>query len=74
MMMNIFHQLFKKMIMHLLNWIKLLLKRKMSIVRKWKNDALTSFNFFDFDYLNARFRKISKFTKLKKFINFSNVK
>jgi hypothetical protein len=46
----------------------------MSIVRKRKNDALISFDFFDFDRLNARFRKISKFTNLKKFINFSNVK
>jgi hypothetical protein len=74
MMMNVFDQLLKKMIMHLLNWIKLLLKKKMSITRKRKNDALILFDLFDFDRLNARFRKISKFTKLKKFINFSNVK
>jgi hypothetical protein len=74
MMMNILHQLFKKMIMHLLNWIKLLLKREMLTARKRKNDALTSSDFFDFDRLNARFCKISKFTSLKKFVNFSNVK
>jgi hypothetical protein len=74
MMMNFLHQLFKTMIMHLLNWIKLLLKKEMSIVRKRKNDAFISSDLFDLDRLNARFRKISKFTKLKRFINFSNVK
>jgi hypothetical protein len=46
----------------------------MSTARKRKNDAFISFDFFDFDRLNARFRKISKFTRLKRFINFSNVK
>jgi hypothetical protein len=46
----------------------------MSIARERKNDAFISFNFFDFDRLNARFRKIAKFTSLKKFINFSNIK
>jgi hypothetical protein len=74
MMMNILHQLFKKMIMHLLNWITLLLKKEMSTARKRKNDAFISFNLFHLDRLNARFRKISKFTSLKKFVNFSNVK
>jgi hypothetical protein len=74
MMMNVLHQMFKKMIMHLLNWIKLLLKKEMSTARKRKDDAFISFDFFDFDRLNARFRKISNFTSLKRFINFSSVK
>ncbi len=74
MMMNVLHQLFKKMIMHLLSWIRLLLKKEMSTARKRKDDAFTSSNLFDFDRLNARFRKISKFTNLKKFTNFSSVK
>jgi hypothetical protein len=62
------------MIMHLLSWIKLLLKKEISTVRKRKDDAFTSSDLFDLDRLNARFRKISMFTNLKRFINFSSVK
>jgi hypothetical protein len=74
MMIDVFHQLFKEMIMHLLIWIRLLLKKEMSTARKWKDEALTSSDLFDLDCLDARFRKISKFTNLKRFSNFSNVK
>ena len=73
-MTNVLHQLFKNAIMYLMNWIKTFLKIKMSIFRKRKNVAKKTSTCFDLNQLNVRFRRISKFTKLKRFQNFSNVK
>jgi hypothetical protein len=74
MMMNILHQLMKKMIMHLLIWIKFLLKTHLSVNRKRKNVSIRFKDLSELDKLDTRFKNVSSFTELKTFFNFSNVK
>jgi predicted nucleic acid-binding Zn ribbon protein len=58
MMIDITHQLFKEMIMHLLTWIRSLLRNEMPTDRKRKDEVVS---LSDLDQLNARFRKIPEF-------------
>ncbi len=74
MMIDILHQLFKKMIMHLLIWIQFLLKKKMWIRRRRREQTIRVIDLFDLDKLNARFRKIFSFIDLKIFQKFSEIK
>jgi hypothetical protein len=74
MMMNILHQLMKKMIMHLLIWIRFLLKTHLSVNRKRKNFSIRFKDLSEFDKLDTRFKSVSSFIELKTFFSFSNVK
>jgi hypothetical protein len=74
MMMNILHQLMKKMIMHLLIWIKFLLKIHLSVNRKRKNFSIRFKDLSEFDKFDTRFKSVSSFTELKTFFSFLNVK
>ncbi len=74
MMMNILHQLMKKMIMHLLIWIRFLLKTHLSANRKRKNFSIRFKNLSELDKFDTRFKSVSSFTELKTFFSFSNVK
>jgi hypothetical protein len=74
MMMNILYQLMKKMIMHLLIWIKILLKTHLFVNRKRKNFSIKFKDLSEFDKLDIRFKSVSSFIELKTFFNFSNVK
>jgi hypothetical protein len=74
MMMNILHQLIKKMIMHLLIWIRFLLKTHLFVNRKRKNISIRFKDLSEFDKFDIRFKSVSSFTELKTFFSFSNVK
>ncbi len=74
MMMNILHQLMKKMIMHLLIWIKFLLKIYLSVNRKRKNFSIRFKDLSELDKFDTRFKNVSSFIELKTFFSFSNVK
>ncbi len=74
MMIDILHQLFKRMIMHFLIWIQSLLKKKMSIRQRRREQTIRMIDLSDLDQLNARFRKISFFIDLKIFQKFSEIK
>jgi hypothetical protein len=60
--------------MHVITWIKIILKAEMSISRKRKNVLVTTQNLSRLNRLNARFKKISSFTSLRIFIRFFDVK
>ncbi len=74
MMIDILHQLLKNMMMHVITWIKIILKTEMSISSKRKNVFITTQNLSKLNRLNARFKKISSFKNLKIFTRFFNVK
>ena len=74
MIIDILHQLLQKMTMYLINWIKVLLKAKMSIFKKRKSATITLLNTFEIDQLNARFNQIFSFIDLKRFAHFSKIK
>jgi hypothetical protein len=74
MMIDIFHQLLKNMMMHVITWVKIILKAEMSISRKRKDVLVTTQNLSKLNRLNARFKKISSFTSLRIFIRFFDVK
>jgi hypothetical protein len=74
MMIDILHQLFKNMMMHFLSWIQFLLKKKMSIKRKRREQTMRMTDLSDFDKLYVRFRKISSFIDLKIFQKFFEIK
>jgi hypothetical protein len=74
MIYDIFHQLLKNMMMHVITWIKIILKAEMSIQKKRKNVFVTTQNLSKLNRLNARFKKISSFTNLKIFIRFFDVR
>ncbi len=74
MMIDILHQLFRRMIMHFLIWIQSLLKKKMSIRRRRREQTIRMIDLSDLDKLNARFRKISSFIDLKIFQKFFEIK
>jgi hypothetical protein len=67
MMINVLHQLLKNMIMHLLNWLRSLLKTEISISKKRKRSKKLS-------RLDARFKCVTFFTELKIFNHFNRVK
>jgi hypothetical protein len=73
-MMNMLHQLYKRMIMHLFIWIQMLLKIEMSTNRKRKRRAIRKKNLSELNQLNIRFRNVSQFTDLKIFFKFTKVK
>jgi hypothetical protein len=60
--------------MHVITWIKIILKAEMSIQKKRKKIFVTTQNLSKLNRLNARFKKISSFTSLKIFTRFFNVK
>jgi hypothetical protein len=62
------------MMMHVITWIKIILKAEMSTQRKRKDVLVTTQNLSKLNRLNARFKKISSFTSLKIFIRFFDVK
>ncbi len=66
-MINVLHQLLKSMIMHLLNWIKSLLKTEISISKKRKRTN-------ELSQLDAHFKCVTSLTKLKIFDHFSRIK
>jgi hypothetical protein len=74
MMMNILHQFMKRMIMHLLIWIRFLLKTHLSVNRKRKNFSIRFKDLSEFDKFDTRFKNVSSFIELKTFFSFSNVK
>jgi hypothetical protein len=74
MMMNILHQLMKKMIMHLLIWILFLLKIHLFVNRKRKNFSIRFKDLSELDKFDIRFKSVSSFIELKTFFKFSNVK
>jgi hypothetical protein len=67
MMINVLHQLLKNIIMHLLNWIKSLLKTEILISKKRKRSRKLS-------RFDARFKCVTSFTELKIFNHFNRVK
>ncbi len=73
-MIDILHQLFKNMIMHLLTWIQSLLKEKMQARRKRRGQAIRVTDLSGLDKLDVRFRKIPAFTDVKIFPKFSEIK
>jgi hypothetical protein len=74
MMIDILHQLFKDMMMHILSWIQSLLKKKMSIKQRRREQTIRVIDLSNLDKLNARFRKISSFIDLKIFQKFFDIK
>ena len=76
-MVDVFHQLLKGMVMHLIGWVKLLLKENMpNTYRKPKNGSskATYSQLSGIEKLDERFRQIPDFTGLKQFTKFSAVK
>ena len=65
MMVDMFHQLLKRIVMHLLFWIKLLLKREMPIARKQKTGQISYSDLSSIEKLDARFCRVPNFTDLK---------
>ena len=55
MMVDVLHQLLKKMVMHLISWVKLLLKLEMPATRKQKGVAVNYLDLSGIDKLDARF-------------------
>jgi hypothetical protein len=74
MMIDILYQLFKSMMMHFLSWIQFLLKKKMLIKRRRREQTMRVTDLSDLDKLNVRFRKISFFIDLKIFQKFFKIK
>ncbi len=73
-MINMLHQLYKKMIMHFFFEIEVLLRIEMSINKKRKKQTIRLTNLSRIDQLNVRFRNVSNFTNLKIFLKFPKVK
>jgi hypothetical protein len=60
--------------MHVITWVKIILKAEMSISKKRKDIFVTTQNLSRLNRLNPRFKKISSFTSLKIFTRFFDVK
>jgi hypothetical protein len=73
-MMNILHQLFKKMIMHFLIWIQFILKIEMFASRRRREQTIKSMNLSEFDKLNVWFRNVFVFIDFKTFFRFFKIK
>jgi hypothetical protein len=73
-MMNILHQLFKRMIMHFLTWIQFILKIEMFASRRRREQTIRSMNLSELDKLDARFRDVFVFIDLKTFFRFFEIK
>ena len=74
MMVDVLHQLLKKMVMHLLRWVKKLFKLEMPAACKQKSDKVKYLNLSGIDKLDVHFRQISDFISLKRFTKFFAVK
>ena len=73
-MVDVLHQLLKKMVMHLLHWVKLLLKMEMQAARKQTGGGVSYSELSGLNKLDAHFRRVPDFTGLKQFTRFSAVK
>ena len=76
-MVDVLHQLLKKIVMHLIGWVGLLLKANMpNTYRKPKNGSskATYSQLSGIEKLDKRFYQVSDFTGLKRFTKFSALK
>ena len=73
-MVDIFHQLIKGMVIYLINWIKQLLKENMPAARKRKGVSKIIIEVSGLDRLDKRFRMVFSFTDLRIFPSFAEVK
>ena len=76
-MVDVFHQLLKGMVMHLIGWVKSLLKANMpNTYCKPKNGSskATYSQLSGIEKLDERFRQVPDFTGLKRFTKFSAMK
>ena len=71
---DIFYQLIKGIVIYLINWIKQLLKENMPAARKRKGVSKTIIKASGLNRLNKRFRIVFPFTGLKTFPSFAEVK
>ncbi|KAI9750296.1 MAG: hypothetical protein M4579_006529 [Chaenotheca gracillima] len=74
MMVDVLHQLLKGVVMHLIEWIQSLLADLLKPSQKRKRDRTNIATESATAQLDDRFRKIPRFTGLKRFNNFSQVK
>ena len=75
-MVDVFHQLLKETVMHLIGWVRLLLKTNMpNTYCKLKNGSKATYSQLSgMEKLDKRFRQVPDFTGIKRFTNFSAVK
>ena len=71
---DVFHQLLKEIIMHLLSWVKLVLVIEIPAAWKQKNVKPSYLDLSDADKLDVRFHQVTDFTNLKHFKKFSAIK
>ncbi len=74
MMINVLHQLFKRIILYLMLWLNQIINESVYTSQKRKEIRLALNNASETAQLNQRFRVILSFKDMKKFVKYSTIK